>query len=219
VRRRKPAERLDATDPIDPASPKSLPHGAAREPVLLAGSAAPLCFCVLRTRFGWLAVVGRERVVELVTIGHATRRDAVEEVRRRVAGGGSEPEELTEADWFPELRRRLERYAAGEPVGFDDVELNWAGLPEFSRRVLLQVRRIPFGQTRTYGQVAAAVGRPRAARAVGGVVARNRWPLLVPCHRVVAASGRLGGFSAPQGTRLKRRLLSMECRHDSARWT
>ncbi|HLA86043.1 MAG TPA: MGMT family protein, partial [Thermoguttaceae bacterium] len=73
-------------------------------------------------------------------------------------------------------------------------------------------RRIPYGRTRTYGQLAAEVGHPQAARAIGRFMASNRVPILVPCHRVVAADGRLGGFSAPGGVAFKRRLLEMESR-------
>jgi methylated-DNA-[protein]-cysteine S-methyltransferase len=83
-------------------------------------------------------------------------------------------------------------------------------LSDFQRAVVGHCRRIPPGQTLTYGQLAARVGRPRAARAVGRVMATNRFPLIVPCHRVVAAGGVLGGFSAPQGLAMKKRLLAAE---------
>jgi O-6-methylguanine DNA methyltransferase len=78
----------------------------------------------------------------------------------------------------------------------------------FQQRVWLALCAIPAGQTRTYGQVAAAVGRPGAARAVGQACGANPIPLLVPCHRVLAAGGRLGGFSA--GLKWKRKLLASE---------
>jgi methylated-DNA-[protein]-cysteine S-methyltransferase len=104
----------------------------------------------------------------------------------------------------------LRRYAAGEPVDFRDVPINDSHLTPFGRRIISACRRIPFGQTRSYGQLAAICGSPGAARAVGQVMARNRFPLIVPCHRVLGAGGRLGGFSAPDGLRMKRRLLAME---------
>ena len=69
---------------------------------------------------------------------------------------------------------------------------------------------MPRGSTVTYGELAARVGAPKAAQAVGAAMARNPWPIVVPCHRVLAAGGRLGGFSAPGGARTKRRLLRME---------
>ena len=77
----------------------------------------------------------------------------------------------------------------------------------FEKKVLRRVAAIPYGRTMTYGQVAAAVGRPGAARAVGGVMARNRLPLVVPCHRVVAVRG-LGGYAG--GLKLKEKLLRLE---------
>ena len=70
--------------------------------------------------------------------------------------------------------------------------------------------RSPPGTTRSYGEVARAVGRPDGARDVGGALARNPWPILVPCHRVVAANGRLTGFSAPGGLATKRHMLELE---------
>jgi methylated-DNA-[protein]-cysteine S-methyltransferase len=105
---------------------------------------------------------------------------------------------------------RLERYAAGDEVTFGDVAVDERHLTHFGRRVAQACRRIPAGQTRSYGELAAACGSPGAARAVGQVMAKNRYPLVVPCHRVLAAGGLLGGFSAPQGLAMKRRLLAME---------
>jgi methylated-DNA-[protein]-cysteine S-methyltransferase len=105
---------------------------------------------------------------------------------------------------------RLVRYAAGEPVDFSDVPVSLDHLSAFQRRVVKACRAIPCGDRRTYGQLAAAAGSPGAARAVGQVMAGNRMPLVVPCHRVVASGGGLGGFSAPQGLAMKRRLLALE---------
>ena len=85
-----------------------------------------------------------------------------------------------------------------------------ARYPEFTRKVWLECSRIPKGQVRTYGEIARRIGRPGAARAVGSALKRNPFAPLVPCHRVVAAGGRLGGFSAPGGQAAKRRLLQRE---------
>ncbi len=70
--------------------------------------------------------------------------------------------------------------------------------------------RIPYGRTRTYGALAREIGAPRAARAVGGAMAANPIPLLIPCHRVLAANNRMGGFSAEGGVGVKRRMLELE---------
>ena len=80
----------------------------------------------------------------------------------------------------------------------------------FQRRVYEALLRIPRGQVRTYSQVARMIGRPQAARAVGQALKRNRWAPEIPCHRVIASGGRLGGYSAPGGLAEKRRLLRRE---------
>lgn len=92
----------------------------------------------------------------------------------------------------------------------DAVALDWAGLGAFERAVYEATRAIPRGHTRTYGEIAAAVGDPGAARAVGQALGRNPFPIVVPCHRVLAADGRPGGFSAPGGVATKLRMLAIE---------
>jgi methylated-DNA-[protein]-cysteine S-methyltransferase len=109
-----------------------------------------------------------------------------------------------------EVLDRLARFTAGEVVAFQDVPIAMGHLSLFQRRVVKACRAIPAGERRTYGQLATAAGSAGAARAVGQVMASNRVPLIVPCHRVVAAGGRLGGFSAPNGLAMKRRLLELE---------
>lgn len=104
----------------------------------------------------------------------------------------------------------IRRLLAGEPVDLSAIAVDLAGQPPFTRRVLQATRAIPPGRIETYGALAALVGRPGAARAVGQAMARNPVPLLVPCHRVVGAWGCMVGFSAPGGTATKQRLLALE---------
>jgi methylated-DNA-[protein]-cysteine S-methyltransferase len=87
------------------------------------------------------------------------------------------------------------------------------GVPPFDRQVYEVARTIRPGATLTYGQVAARVGEPGLARDVGQALARNPFPIVVPCHRVLAAGGKLGGFSARGGAATKRRLLAIEAVH------
>jgi methylated-DNA-[protein]-cysteine S-methyltransferase len=110
------------------------------------------------------------------------------------------------------LLARLCRYAEGEFDDFLDVPTCTGHLTPFAVLVVKAVRHIPFGKTLSYGQIAAEVGHPRAARAVGTVMAQNRTPLVVPCHRVLASKGKLGGYSAIDGVLMKRRLLDLEKR-------
>jgi methylated-DNA-[protein]-cysteine S-methyltransferase len=104
----------------------------------------------------------------------------------------------------------LIKYFKGEQQLFEllpvDITLNGT----FRRQVLELIRSIPFGAVRSYGEVAQLAGSPGAARAVGGAMAANPVPIVIPCHRVIATSGRLTGFSAPGGLKLKKILLQME---------
>lgn len=102
---------------------------------------------------------------------------------------------------------------AGEKIDFSHVTLDHAPLPEFSKRVYEIVRTIPIGQTLTYGDIAKKLGDVSLSREVGQAMGRNPTPIIMPCHRVVAASGKTGGFSAPGGVDTKMKLLSIERRH------
>ena len=104
----------------------------------------------------------------------------------------------------------MQAVLAGEPDDLRDIPLDDRPIDDFRRAVYAATRQIPPGSTRTYGQIARAIGRPDAARDVGVALSRNPTPILVPCHRVVAASGALTGFSAPGGLQTKRRMLELE---------
>jgi methylated-DNA-[protein]-cysteine S-methyltransferase len=104
----------------------------------------------------------------------------------------------------------LRRYFGGEPVDFGDFLLDFSLIRPFDARILRLLREVGFGRIVTYGGLAERAGHPGAAQAVGAAMARNPWPIVVPCYRVVAASGKLGGFSAFGGARVKRMLLGME---------
>jgi methylated-DNA-[protein]-cysteine S-methyltransferase len=113
------------------------------------------------------------------------------------------------------LAKRLHAYAGGKRVDFDDFELDMAGLTPFRRAVTEACRRVAYGEVISYRELARRAGHPDAARAVGQVMATNRWPIIVPCHRIIASGGRLGGYSAPEGPMLKKRLLALE---QGTRW-
>jgi methylated-DNA-[protein]-cysteine S-methyltransferase len=98
----------------------------------------------------------------------------------------------------------------GEAVDFSAVALDMERVPAFHRRVYEVARAISCGATLTYGDIAKRLGVPAEAREVGEAMGRNPFPIIVPCHRVLAAGGKLGGFSAPGGVATKRRLLAIE---------
>ena len=103
------------------------------------------------------------------------------------------------------------RYFAGEQTDFADLKLDLGEQTDFFERVYAAARRVEWGHTTTYGALAKELGAgPEAARDVGQAMARNPVPLIIPCHRVLAAGGKLGGFSAPGGVTAKRRMLELE---------
>ena len=116
-----------------------------------------------------------------------------------------EPSELT-----VRVALLLQRYFQGEHVDFSDIPVVLDGVTPFRQSVLTATRRLAYGYICSYGQVARECGSPHAARAIGGALAANPIPIIIPCHRVAGASGHLTGFSAPGGEATKRALLKME---------
>ncbi len=158
------------------------------------------------TNLGWMALAWRGERIERLTIGHPSAAAAAASLDLDAAT--TERHKLP--DLVAELVDRLQRYSDGEAVSFDDIHVELSHLTLFQLKVVRACRKIGRGCTRTYGELAAAAGSPGASRAVGSVMAKNRLPIIVPCHRVVAASGSLGGFSAPDGVDMKRRMLALE---------
>jgi len=104
----------------------------------------------------------------------------------------------------------MQALLAGQAADLSRVPIDLEGTAPFERLVYEAARRLVPGSTCTYGDLARAIGHPSAARAVGAALGRNPWPLVVPCHRVLGAGGRMVGFSAPGGVQTKRRLLAIE---------
>jgi methylated-DNA-[protein]-cysteine S-methyltransferase len=116
---------------------------------------------------------------------------------------------LARAEPRPESRR-IAAFLDGAADDFADFALDLAGIGAFECAVYRETRAIPAGATDTYGAIARRLGDHKQARAVGQALGRNPWPIVVPCHRVTGAEGRMGGFSAPGGRATKLRLLEIE---------
>lgn len=153
------------------------------------------------TRFGSGMVYATEQGVVRVEIPDLSRKEAV----RPAKAPEFAPSELT-----AHAARFLERYYAGERIDFSAIPVWLGDLPPFRRKVLEASRTLGFGEICSYGQLAQLCGAPRAARAVGGALAANPVPVIIPCHRIMAADGRLTGYSAPGGEKTKMALLKME---------
>ena len=110
-----------------------------------------------------------------------------------------------------DIRRHIEAYARGEAKSLDDIALDLEDAPPFFKAAWEACRRIPPGETRSYGWLAAAAGRPKASRAAGQAMARNRLAIIIPCHRVIGGDGSLHGYGG--GLDKKARLLALERDH------
>jgi methylated-DNA-[protein]-cysteine S-methyltransferase len=163
------------------------------------------------SQFGHLGIAVAGHNVVGISIGHRSA-DAAGRLKKLLASRIDSSDVTADADeqLLIDTLDRIVQFLDGTSDDFSDVPISLEHLSPFQRRVVVACRCIPCGSTQSYGQLAEAAGSPGAARAVGQVMATNRYPILVPCHRVVAAGGRLGGFSAPQGVSLKRQLLAFE---------
>ena len=172
---------------------------------------------IFSTELGHTALTRNgDRVLALV-FGHTSKRAALNALARNLTTANDaslaheclSSVEQVEAG-YDQLVDLLYNFADGVETDFRRWQTDVSHLTPFGRKVTAECRKIAWGETLSYGELAKRAGRPGAARAVGSVMARNRVPLIVPCHRVVPACGGLGGFSAPQGVSMKRRLLERE---------
>ena len=160
-----------------------------------------LGFDVVESPIGDLLVAASER--GLATIWFDP--DPATDLERLARIGG--PRVLRSPGSVEDARRELDEYFAGRRRAFD-LQLDLRALPPFTLEVLQALARVPYGETTTYGELATRIGHPRAARAVGTVMHRNRIPIVLPCHRVVGSSGDLTGYAG--GLDRKITLLELE---------
>jgi methylated-DNA-[protein]-cysteine S-methyltransferase len=165
---------------------------------------APAQRFIFPTKLGWMAAVTRGDCVCELSFGHDSPDAALTSLR-------TDGEVVTKlSPWQRSLRDRLSAFALGKQDDLCDIPLETSTMTPFRRLVTERCRKIAPGETITYAELAEAVGSPGAARAVGTVMSRNPFPLVVPCHRVLGAAGKLGGYSAPGGLVTKRKLLDLE---------
>jgi methylated-DNA-[protein]-cysteine S-methyltransferase len=163
-------------------------------------------FALLDTAIGWCGLAWGERGLVGVQLPEASEARTRARMRRRFP-------DAPEAPPPPRVQRAIDGIVAllrGEAIDLSAVALDMAGVPPFDRRVYEVARTILPGATLSYGEIAARLSAPGEARAVGEALGQNPFPIVVPCHRVLAAGGKVGGFSANGGIATKLRLLSIE---------
>ena len=163
-------------------------------------------YALFDTDFGMCGIAWSSSGIVRLVLPEATPEDTETRLRRQaMVDARAKP-----PAWVAAVIRTVQRYFAGEDVDLSDVPLDLSAEPEFERRVYDALRRVGRGTTTTYGGLAERAGSRGAARAVGRAMARNPVPVIVPCHRVLAAGGAVGGFSAHGGVATKQRMLALE---------
>jgi len=161
---------------------------------------------VFDTAIGPCAVAWRGQGIVGVWLPDADEASLRRCIQRRQPGSA----EAVPPAAIQDVVQRIQALMQGERVDLSQSPLALDGLPDFHRRAYELALTIQPGDTRTYGEIAQQLGEPGAARAVGQAMGSNPFPIIVPCHRVLAAGGRSGGFSSPGGVDTKRRLLEIE---------
>jgi methylated-DNA-[protein]-cysteine S-methyltransferase len=162
----------------------------------------PARFVLFETAIGRCALSWRGGLI----VGAALPEADATAVRARFGDAGEADPPAFVSAAIALVRRLLD----GEKVDLGGIQVDLEAVGALDRKVLKATRRIPHGEVRTYGEIAQAIGAPEASQAVGAALGRNPIPIIVPCHRILAAGGRSGGFSAPGGVETKFRILAIE---------
>ncbi len=172
---------------------------------------SPLGFALFETALGPCAGAWSARGF----VGLQLSEGNGEATRSRISARFPLAEETAPPAWARAAFDQIAAMLRGETADLSEAPLDMEGIGAFEAKVFETVRAIPLGETRSYGEIASAVGAPGGAQAVGRAMARNPFAPIVPCHRVIGADGRMIGFSAHGGVDTKRRLLAIEGRSEA----
>ena len=161
-------------------------------------------YTIFKTQWGWFGLLGDEQGLVRTCLPVAHK----EAVQNRMLS--DIPNAKRSKKPFSVLQSAIEDYYKGLRVDFCDVKVQLNGLSEFQQTVLSMLQTITYGEIISYRQLAKMAGNPKAARAIGMVMAQNPLPLIIPCHRVIKSDGSVGLFSAAGGTNTKKRMLDLE---------
>lgn len=174
----------------------------------IAGKIRPAAIghAIFTTAMGFVGLAWSDRGLTRLCLPQASH-EAVERRMFRLEGSipaGKRPQ------WVLELIDAIQAYATGEPVDFRRFPVDLRGIDAFSLAIYETARTLAFGEVTTYGELAKRAGHPGLARETGAALGANPVPLVIPCHRILAAGGKIGGFSAPGGAATKERILALE---------
>jgi methylated-DNA-[protein]-cysteine S-methyltransferase len=158
-------------------------------------------YTVSNTKMGYVGILASKAGLRAITLPQTTRQQAVDALGEQIK------QAILSTESFSELEQKFQHYYSGEKTTFND-KLDFSNATAFQRLVWETTSLIPYGETRSYGWIARQIGKPQAARAVGQALGKNPFLIIVPCHRVIAADGTLGGFGGD--LEMKEALLELE---------
>ena len=161
-------------------------------------------YTLFKINIGWCGVIKNKKGVRRIFIGYLNKNQLIEHITEEFGKA------LTKENSAGKIIENIKSYCLGKKISFNRYKMDWSSLTPFQCAVLNETMKIPYGTVDTYGSLALKIGFPRGFRAVGNALSKNPFPLLVPCHRIVRGDGKIGGFSAGGGKKLKEKLLRME---------
>ena len=163
-------------------------------------------YAIFLTAWGWAGFVVDRKGLRIFILPEERKEDVLFRIRKELKCNNL----LEDNRGWENLIKKVKEYFTGKKVDFIDYQLNLDNYTNFQKKILQTVKRIPYGEIRTYKETAEAAGYPRAYRAVGNTMRNNPLPLIIPCHRVIKSDGSLGGFSGKEGIVLKRKMIGLE---------
>jgi len=163
-------------------------------------------YAIFLTTWGWAGFAADQKGLRIFILPEERKEDVLFEIREELKCNNL----FEDNKGWESLIKKVKKYYAGKKVDFTDCRLNLDNYTNFQKKILQLVKKIPYGEIRTYKEAAEAAGYPRAYRAVGNTMKNNPLPLIIPCHRVIKSDGGLGGFSGKEGIALKRKMIDLE---------
>jgi O-6-methylguanine DNA methyltransferase len=163
-------------------------------------------YAIFLTAWGWAGFVVDRKGLRIFVLPGETKEDVLFKIRKELKCSNL----FEDNRGWGSLIKKVKKYYTGKKVDFTDYQLNLDDYTNFQQEILQTVRKIPYGEIRSYKEIAEAAGYSRAYRAVGNTMRNNPLPLIVPCHRVIKSDGSLGGFFGKEGIVLKRKMIDLE---------
>jgi len=163
-------------------------------------------YAIFLTAWGWAGFVADQKGLLIFVLPEERKENVLFRIEKELKCNNLSEDNR---EW-KNLIHKVKEYYTGKKIDFTDSRLNLDNYTNFQKKVLQTVKKIPYGEIRSYKEAAEAADYPRAYRAVGNTMKNNPLPLIVPCHRVIKSDGSLGGFSAEGGINLKQKMLALE---------